>query len=180
MLSGLCKEPVIVVVIEILEYEKYCAYTHIMPALKNNGSDVLEDTAECACLNLRGAARAVTQMYDEILKPSGLKATQFSVLATVASEGPASMTAISGALVMDRTTLTRNLKPLMDRGFIKEEKCSRDRRKRNISLTRAGKAALSRALPLWDYAQNHVVAGIGHARWQGMLRLLDETIQHSE
>lgn len=151
-----------------------------MPIVKNSGSNFLDETAGCACLNLRGAARAVTQLYDEFLKPSGLKATQFSVLATVAKEGPASMTAISSALVMDRTTLTRNLKPLMDRGLVKEKKSSVDRRQRHISLTRAGKAALSRALPLWNQAQNQVVTGIGLARWQGMLRLLDETILLSE
>ena len=81
---------------------------------------------------------------------------------------------------MDRTTLTRNLKPLMDRGLVKEKKSSVDRRQRHISLTRAGKAALSRALPLWNQAQNQVVTGIGLARWQGMLRLLDETILLSE
>jgi len=119
-------------------------------------------------------------MYDETLKPSGLKATQFSVLATVAIEGPASMTVISRALVMDRTTLTRNLKPLKDRGLVKEEKNSGDRRQRHIALTRAGKTALSKALPLWKQAQKQVVSGIGHARWQGMLSLLDETIRLSE
>lgn len=138
--------------------------------------DMLEDTAGCACLNLRGAARAVTQYYDEILKPSGLKATQFSVLAAVAEEGPASMTVISNALVMDRTTLTRNLKPLMDKGLVKESKSKEDLRQRHISLTGQGKAALTKALPLWNQAQNQVIRGIGHARWQGMLRLLDEAV----
>jgi len=147
-----------------------------MAITKNNESDILGETAECACLNLRGAARAVTQMYDETLKPSGLKATQFSVLVTVGSLGPASMTAISGTLVMDRTTLTRNLKPLMDRGLVQEKKNSRDHRQRHISLTREGMIALSRALPLWKQAQNQVVNGLGLARWQGMQRLLEEAI----
>ena len=151
-----------------------------MAIIKNNESDILGETAECACLNLRGAARAVTQMYDETFKLSGLKATQFSVLATVGSLGSASMTAISRTLVMDRTTLTRNLKPLMDRGLVREEINSADRRQRHIALTRAGRTALSKALPLWEQAQNHVIAGIGHARWQGMLRLLDETIHLSK
>ena len=59
---------------------------------------ILDGTPDCACLSLRGAARVVTQMYDKILKPSGLKATQFSVLAAVAMVGPASMTVISNAL----------------------------------------------------------------------------------
>jgi len=151
-----------------------------MPDKKKNAMDLLEDTANCACLNLRGTARAVTQYYDEILKPSGLKATQFSLLAAVATEGPASMTAISRALVMDRTTLTRNLKPLMDKGLVQESKSKEDRRQRHISLTRGGKATLTKALPLWKIAQDQIVRGIGHARWQGMIRLLDEAIRLSE
>ncbi len=138
---------------------------------------VLDETAACACLNLRGAARAVTQMYDEILRPSGLKATQFSVLAAVATKGPASMTVIAKALVMDRTTLTRNLKPLMDRGLVKADKGADDRRQRRIVVTREGKAVLAKALPLWKKAHEQIVTGIGFARWQGMVRLLDETVR---
>ncbi|HIM43262.1 MAG TPA: MarR family transcriptional regulator [Rhodospirillales bacterium] len=139
---------------------------------------ILDGTAGCACLSLRGAARAVTQMYDEILKPSGLKATQFSVLAAVATQGPASMTVISNALVMDRTTLTRNLKPLMGRGLIKSGK-SQDRRQRPIEITSKGETVLARALPLWKQAHDQIVTGVGFARWQGMVRLLEETINLS-
>ena len=138
---------------------------------------VLDETADCACLNLRGTARAVTQMYDEVLRPSGLRATQFSVLAAVATEGPASMTVIAGALVMDRTTLTRNLKPLMGRGLVKPDKSASDRRQRRIVITREGMAVLAKALPLWKKAHGKIVTGIGFARWQGMVRLLDETVR---
>lgn len=139
----------------------------------------LEEAANCACLNLRKAARAVTQMYDEILKPSGLKSTQFSVLATVATKGPASMTAIAQSLVMDRTTLTRNLKPLLDRRLAKVGK-SEDRRQRTITITTDGKAALAKALPLWKRANDQIVSGIGYARWRGMAGLLEETIRLSK
>ena len=138
---------------------------------------VLDQTADCVCLNLRGAARAVTQMYDEVLRPSGLKATQFSVLAAVATEGPASMTVIAKALVMDRTTLTRNVKPLMDRGLVKAGKVADDRRQRRIVVTGEGKAILAKALPLWKKAHEQIVIGIGFARWQGMVRLLDEAVR---
>ena len=141
-------------------------------------SALLGETADCACLNLRGAARAVTQMYDEILKPSGLKSTQFSVLATVATKGPASMTAIARSLVMDRTTLTRNLKPLLDRRLAKVGK-SEDRRQRTIAITAGGKAALAKALPLWKRANDQIISGIGYARWRGMAGLLEETIRLS-
>jgi DNA-binding MarR family transcriptional regulator len=139
---------------------------------------ILDGTADCACLSLRGAARVVTQMYDQILRPSGLKATQFSVLAAVATVGPASMTVISNALVMDRTTLTRNLKPLMGRGLIKSSK-SQDHRQRPIEITSKGETVLARALPLWKQAHDQIVTGVGFARWQGMVRLLEETINLS-
>ncbi|MDA1090512.1 MAG: MarR family winged helix-turn-helix transcriptional regulator [Proteobacteria bacterium] len=141
---------------------------------------ILNETPGCACLTLRGTARAVTQMYDETLKPSGLKATQFSVLAAVATAGPASMTVISKALVMDRTTLTRNLKPLMVRGLVKVGTSAHDLRQRQIVITREGKAVLSKALPLWKKAHSQIVEGIGHARWQGMTRLLEEAITLSQ
>lgn len=138
----------------------------------------LAETADCACLNLRMAARAVTQMYDEALRPSGLKATQFSVLAAVANVGPASMTRIAGALVMDRTTLTRNLQPLLDQGLVKAGKAE-DGRQRTISITAQGRATLARALPLWRNAQDQIVGGLGFARWRGVHRLLGEAIDLS-
>ena len=154
-----------------------CAYALLTRDIKAEAMTVLDETPDCACLNLRAAARAVTQMYNEVLKPSGLKATQFSVLAAVATEGPASMTVIAKALVMDRTTLTRNLKPLMGRGLVKSGEGADDRRQRRIVITREGKAALAKALPLWKQAHGRIVTSIGFARWQGMVRLLDETIR---
>lgn len=138
----------------------------------------LRQTADCACLNLRMAARAVTQMYDEMLKPSGLKATQFSVLAAVALIGPASMTAVARALVMDRTTLTRNLKPLIDRGLVAAG-AGGDRRQRTVMVTSKGASLLASALPLWKKAHDQIVDGVGAARWQGVTQLLQETIRLS-
>jgi len=139
----------------------------------------LADTAGCACLNLRMAARAVTQMYDAVLKPSALKATQFSVLAAVAHAGPASMTAVARALVMDRTTLTRNLRPLLDRGLVAAA-AGGDRRQRTIAVTANGEALLAEALPLWKSAHDQIVDGVGAARWQGLAKLLRETISLSQ
>lgn len=141
-------------------------------------SPALGETADCPCLNLRMAARAVTQMYDQVLRPSGLKATQFSVLAAVAVNGPASMTAIARALVMDRTTLTRNLKPLIDRGLVAAAAAG-DKRQRTIAATPKGSAALAQALTLWKSARDQIVDGVGAARWQGVMGLLKETIRLS-
>ena len=120
----------------------------------------VETPANCTCFNLRKAARAVTRAYDEALKPSGLRATQFSLLGVVANRGPAGMTELARALVMERTTLTRNLKPLMDQGFL-EAMDGADRRRRPIAITPRGRKALERALPAWRRAQAEFVDGLG-------------------
>jgi len=129
----------------------------------------------CTCLNLRKAARAVTQMYGEALRPSGLRATQLSVLAVIAHAGPVGMTELAKALVMDRTTLTRNLKPLLDQGLVAVA-IGADRRQRPVELTAAGRAALERALPLWRTAQARTADSLGAERWAGLLRDLDAAV----
>ncbi len=138
----------------------------------------VETPANCTCFNLRKAARAVTRAYDEALKPSGLRATQFSLLGVVANRGPAGMTELARALVMERTTLTRNLKPLMDQGFL-EAMDGADRRRRPIAITPRGRKALERALPAWRRAQAEFVDGLGRDRWQDLLRGLDEAVKQA-
>lgn len=139
----------------------------------------VEMPANCTCFNLRKAARAVTRAYDDALKPCGLRATQFSLLGVVANRGPATMTELARALVMERTTLTRNLKPLMDLGFL-EVVDGPDRRRRPIALTPKGREALDRALPLWRRVQADFADGLGRARWQDLLRGLDEAVKQAE
>jgi len=120
--------------------------------------------AECVCSNIRKAARAVTQLYDGILKPSGLRVTQFALLAVLASAGPTTITRLGQILVMDRTTMTRNLKPLVNQGLITIE-AGQDQRTRVVALTASGREALAKALPLWEKAQTRVVEGLGRQRW---------------
>lgn len=134
-----------------------------------------DDVAFCSCANLRKAARAVTQSFDAALAPAGLKATQFTVLATVERLGEAPMTHLAEALVMDRTTLTRNLKPLERAGWLRLSE-GEDRRVRRIALTRAGRALLNRARPLWQAAQGRVVEGLGEDRWSGLIDGLAATV----
>ena len=131
--------------------------------------------ANCTCFNLRKAARAVTQVYDEALRPSGLKATQLSLLVNLARRGALPLTQLADALVMDRTTLTRNLKPLTARGLVAIEP-EADRRVRRISLTDAGRKALDGAMPLWETAQRRMVVGLGDERWSGLLDGLSATV----
>ena len=145
-------------------------------ATKGQGTMNIKSVRTCACFNLRKAARAVTQLYDEVLAPSGLRGTQFSVLAVVSAAGAATMTELADTLVMDRTTLTRNLKPLLDRGLVERGE-GEDRRQRPIAITPAGRDALGQALPLWEKAQARIAGGLGAARWKGMVGDLNKAIR---
>ncbi len=131
--------------------------------------------AVCACFNFRKASRAVTQLYDEILQPSGLLATQFTLLVAISIAGSATITRLAQELVMDRTTLTRNLKPLGRQGLIKI-KPGQDQRTRVVALTDEGREALAKAIPLWEQAQAHVVQGLGQNRWSTLLADLSDTV----
>ncbi len=136
--------------------------------------DALDLTA-CTCANLRKAARVVTQAYEAALQPTGLKATQFTLLATLSKRGDLPLTKLAEALVVDRTTLTRNLKPLVGKGFVGVGQ-DEDQRVRSISLTDAGKDILDEALPLWRKAQSRLVESLGRERWSDFLSDLTETV----
>lgn len=127
----------------------------------------------CACFNLRKASRVMTQHFDEVLKPSGLLVTQFTILAAVAIVKSATVNELAEMLVMDRTTLTRNLKPLEREGWLKSEP-GQDQRTRIIALTEAGEAVLAKALPLWKQAQSMVETALGQQRWNTLLAHLVE------
>jgi DNA-binding MarR family transcriptional regulator len=129
--------------------------------------DVTEPV-NCTCFGLRKAARAVTQMYDRALKPTGLRVTQFSLLAVTQRTGPRGMAELAELMVMDRTTLTRNLKPLLDRGLL-ETIAGADRRRRPIAITAKGRAALAQALPHWREAQARMADGLGRSSWWRLL-----------
>ena len=129
----------------------------------------------CTCFGLRKAARAVTQMYDRALKPTGLRTTQFSLLAVAERAGPRGMAELAELLVMDRTTLTRNLKPLLDRGLLKSVEGA-DRRRRPVAITAKGRAALAKALPYWQEAQVRMAGSLGRARWRRLLGDLRDTV----
>ena len=127
----------------------------------------------CACRSLRRSARAVTRLYDEILRPSGLRITQFTLLVAVAIGEPVPITRLADALDLDRTTLARDLKPLTEQGLV-EIAAGEDRRMRKVRLTRLGRQAIERAYPLWQQAQARIVQGSGPDRWQAVAGGLQE------
>jgi len=115
----------------------------------------------CNCLALRQAARHVTQFYDQFLAEAGLRATQFSILTRLWRLGPLSINALAKELVMDRTTLGRNILPLQREGLIAIVSGRTDRRSKELQLTDAGLARLRRAVKGWAEAQARFEAGLG-------------------
>ena len=136
-------------------------------------AELAEVAAGCACRNLRRTARAVTQLYDDILRPSGLRITQFTLLVAVALSEPVPITRLADALDLDRTTLARDLKPLTERGLL-EITTGEDKRTRMVRLTSQGREAITRAYPLWQQAQARIVQGSGADRWQLVAGGLEE------
>ena len=129
----------------------------------------------CHCVTLRRAARSMTALYDALLERAGLTLPQFSMLRTLQRLGPQPMTRLAEEVRLDRTTLTRNLRPLRARKWI-EIASGADHRQRTVSLTRAGERAIARALPAWGRAQAAFEARLGGER----LRLLREALVELE
>lgn len=122
----------------------------------------------CVCFNMRKATRMVTKHYDTILEPTGLRSTQFHILVTVARHEDMPITQLAELLVMDRTTLTRNLKPLEKEEWITYS-VENDRRRRTVRITSLGHGVLQKALPLWEQAQDRLFDRIGETNRRGLL-----------
>ena len=118
----------------------------------------------CNCLALRQAARHVTQFYDQVLAPAGLRTTQFSILAKLKAMGPMTINALARDLVMDRTTLGRNILPLEREGLIAVAEGRSDRRSKELQVTAAGAARLRAAAKRWAEAQTRFEAVFGEKR----------------
>ena len=111
----------------------------------------------CACTAIRRASRAITHHYDEALRDSGLRNTQFTLLATLVQTGPMAMTRLAAFLSLERTTLTRNLKSLLREGLV-ESRAQKDGRVRKIAITAKGEAQARATFPLWKKAQDSAKA----------------------
>lgn len=118
-----------------------------MPALPD-----LSNCDSCVCFAVRRAARTVTQYYDRCLRPSGLRATQFTLLVLLARSKGLSLNRAAERLGMERTTLTRNLRPLLAKRYV-SVRSGKDRRTRVLAVTQKGADALAAALPQWRRAQ---------------------------
>jgi DNA-binding MarR family transcriptional regulator len=118
----------------------------------------------CHCFAVRSAARHVTQLYDQFLAPSGLRATQYSILSRLKRLGPLTINALAEEMVMDRTTLGRNILPLERDGLVRIEPTPTDRRAKEVRLTAAGERRLETARKGWAAAQGSFEAAFGAKR----------------
>ena len=110
--------------------------------------------------NLRRADRLIMQVYDEELRGVGLRPTQFSLLNALAASEPVTVSLLAERLLMDRTTLTRNLGPLERQKLVRSE-TTEDKRERILVLTPPGRKMLAQALPRWEAAQRRIRRTIG-------------------
>ncbi len=133
-----------------------------------NNEKCAEMGRACVCINLRKASRIITKTYDKFLRPSGLRGTQFGLLMIVKAVGKVTVTKLAEWATMERTTVTRNLKLLENRGFVKIEP-GKDQRERVVTLTKDGVSILHTALPFWEEAQNHVANIFGKDRTDQMV-----------
>lgn len=124
----------------------------------------------CACANLRRASRAVTQLYDSMLRPVGMRSSQFTLLKVLAEKGPIRQGDLGELLALDSTTLTRSLGYLKAEGWIEIHRGD-DRRERLVGLTAHGARQLNLANREWARAQKRLEKRIGTQEWQELLRL---------
>jgi DNA-binding MarR family transcriptional regulator len=136
--------------------------------------------AQCACFDLRRATRAVSRLYDDCLRVSGLNITQYSMLRMIEFGQQISVSTLSRYMVMDQTSTTRALAPLERDGLIRSRAGS-DKRTRIVSLTKKGTKLIARAKPHWDQAQKTFLDLIGDQRWmvmRGLLRDATRVVRH--
>jgi DNA-binding MarR family transcriptional regulator len=131
----------------------------------------------CNCTALREAARYVTQMYDQRLAGAGLRATQFSILVRLKALGPTTINALAKDLVMDRTTLGRNILPLQRRRLIAVTKGRDDARSKELQLTKSGLARLEAAGADWAKAQAQFEGVLGSDRASQLRDLLRSVVE---
>jgi DNA-binding MarR family transcriptional regulator len=131
---------------------------------------------DCYCLAVRQAARYVTQIYDECIAGVGLRSTQFSILSKLNRKGPMTINALAADMVMDRTTLGRNILPLEREGLITITPAASDRRSKELRLTKAGETCFQAAAEGWSEAQARFEKSFGRERAAELRALLHAVV----
>ena len=134
-------------------------------------------TLGCTCIRLRKASRRLSQIYDHSLEAAGMTVTQYSLLGHLARFDGIGVGALAEKLIMDPTTLSRNLRPLERQGFVAMKSDRRDRRSRCLHLTANGRAAFEAAKPAWVRAQRHIEQALGGAETSALNAALDRVLE---
>ena len=130
----------------------------------------------CMCANFRRTTRVLTQLYENALRPLGLRATQFTILQALSLAGEVTQSQLGGILAMDSTTLTRTLR-IMDReGWIVERR-GQDQRERRLRLSKAGGTQFKRALPAWEKVQSQLRHQLGEQSWKNLLEITHQVTE---
>jgi len=133
----------------------------------------------CACLQFRRTSRAVSALYDHFLSSASLTVTQYALLVSIARAQAISRTVLAAKLGMERTTLTRNLRPL-ERGGLVTQKSGADLRERILRLTASGQRRLDRSFPHWEAAQRAFLSEFGQDRFEVLRSLLTNAAEASK
>jgi DNA-binding MarR family transcriptional regulator len=130
-------------------------------------------TLGCMCAGFRRTARALTQLYEQTLRPLGLRASQFTILQVLARAGEVSQGQLGKILTMDSTTLTRTLKIMRQQRWVRERR-GKDRRERLLTLSKEGAALLARVEPEWEKVQTRLRERLGHKTWDNLASDADQ------
>ncbi|WP_119421408.1 MarR family winged helix-turn-helix transcriptional regulator [Desertibaculum subflavum] len=138
--------------------------------------DIEAPRFSCTCSRIRKAARRVTQIYDQFLEPTGLTITQFGMLAQLKRHDGITIGGLAEKMIMDPTTLTRNLRPIERDGLVRQVPDPDDRRARQLHLTPRGRAAFEKARPAWAKAQRHMETTLGEPETEVLNAVLDRSL----
>lgn len=142
---------------------------------KNHASNLPTPAEDpCSCFYLRRAARLVTRQYAETMKAAGLKSSQFSILSMISHHGRMTITDLAKKMGLERTSLSRTLRPMEKDGLLSIS-AEQEKRRRFIEMTKHGKATFKTALPLWNKAQHQFKKQLGAEDLKTLKNLLQRT-----
>ena len=139
--------------------------------------EIVKEDEVCVCFNLRRASRIITQIYDDVMRPLGYRATQITLLGVISKNAPITIKELAEVMDTDRTTLTRNLRLLEHEGLLKITEGKVDRRQRQVEMTEKGQEVLLRAYPAWKETQTRIAQLVGREHLNQLLKDLSGALE---
>ena len=132
---------------------------------------IKQKTEKCYCISFRRAAKAVTAYYDRMLLSAGITVNQYSLLLNLYRTAPCSVSALAKTMKLDRTTLVRNITPLVEMGLL-QDLAAKGQRDRQLTVTAAGLTSLETAQRLWEKAQAGLKKYIGKKDFETLMAVI--------